>query len=272
MRLSTIAGFLAVVVFLGVAGCANPFKDSYMSSLERWPGGEVSRLLPVQGEAKLITSTSMKEDAQRMMENGYLLLGRSKFRDNQVDPARAREVAAEIGASIILFERQYSGTVTDAVPMSEWIPEREVTIREQGIVQGGPDMGQVYDREVTRTVRGEFRTTYVPQTTEYYDFAATYWGKLKPSIFGVLVTALDDEARQRIQSNRGVVIRAVVKNTPAFTADLLRYDVITRFAGEDITDPDQFFDTVVRNAGRKVDVEINRNGVVKTIPVQLVGE
>jgi len=46
----------------------------------------------------------MREDAQRMMENGYLLLGRSLFRSSQVDIAEARTVAREIGGARVKYD------------------------------------------------------------------------------------------------------------------------------------------------------------------------
>jgi len=83
---------------------------------------------------------------------------------------------------------------------------------------------------------------------------------------------LDDETRQKIQSNKGVIVQAVINDSPAFTADVLRHDVITKFADEAVINTDQFFDLVVRNSGRNVQVELNRNGELKTISVQLKAE
>jgi hypothetical protein len=250
--------------------CANPFHKSYKSSLERWPSGEADRLLPVEGQAKIVTSEDMRKDALRMMEDGYLLLGRSVFRSQEVDPELARKVATENNASVILVARKYADSVTEAVAMSEWIPEREIKTTESGVIQGGANAGQMWERERTTTIQGEFQTEYVPQTTDYYDYAATYWAKSKPPIFGVLVAATNEETRQQLQSNKGVSIRAVIRRSPAFQADLLRGDVITRFAGVEILDPDQFFDTVVENQGKQVDVEFVRNGETKTVSVLLL--
>jgi len=47
----------ASAILITIAGCSSSFKETYVSQLERWPGGEVSRLLPVQEKARLITST-----------------------------------------------------------------------------------------------------------------------------------------------------------------------------------------------------------------------
>ena len=256
-------------LLLLVAACSNPFKETYVSKLERWPSGQVDRLLPPEGEARLVTSLDIKGDAQRMFENGYLLLGRSTFRGTTVNFREATEVADDIGASVVMVEKKYAETVTESVPMSEWIPERTVTIKERGVITSGPDRGQTYENEKTKTLVGEFRTTYVPQTTEYYDFAATYWAKLKPSIFGVIVTELDAEARRSIESNRGVLVKAVIGDSPAFVADLLSGDVITAFGGEGITGPDQFFDLVLQNKGRTVTVNFSRGGVQKSVSAHL---
>lgn len=267
-RMSTVT--VTVLAALCAAGCSNPFRQSYKSSLERWPSGEASRLLPAEGPAKIVTSENMREDATRMMENGYLLLGRSRFQGPQVDPATALKQAKEVGASVVLLEKKYTTTITETVPMSEWIPPRDVKVREKVTIETGPNAGQTVEREVTRTIEGEFQTTHVPQTTDYYEYAATFWGKSKPPIFGVLVRALNTEEKQRIQSNRGVLIRAVIHGSPAFHADILRDDVITSFGGVPITDPDQFFDTVVENQGREVTVDVVRGTETKSFTLRLL--
>jgi len=260
---------IALVLTSLAAACGNPFHDTYQSSLERWPHGEASRLLPPEKEVQIVTSEKMKEDALRMMEDGYLLLGRSRFRGPYIDHGIARKQAKEIGASVVMIEKKHAETLTETVPVSEWIPGHQVTYTEKTVVQSGPNAGQVVQREVTRMVEGEFQTSYVPESVEYYDYAATFWGKSKPPIFGVLVQALTDEMRQALQTNRGVEIRAVLRNSPAYRADLLRGDVIIAFAGEPVLDVDQFFDAVVANQGKRVALEIRRDGQPMTMEIPL---
>lgn len=269
MKTSLRSISLCFFITLSLTGCSNLFKESYESNLERWPSGEVSRLQPFDGTVRLVTSTNMKNDALRMMENGYLLIGRSRFRSSYVEPEAARSLAQDIGASVVLFEKKYAETLTGTTPINEWIPEKEVVVKQIDVIRSGPDAGKVIEREVTRKIQGEFRTTYVPQSTDYYNFAATYWAKSKPPIFGVLVEALSDSLRQQIQSNKGVVVQAVINDSPAFSANILRHDVITKFADEEVINPDQFFDLVVHNSGRSIQAEINRNGELKTISIQL---
>lgn len=260
---SWLAALCAVAVMF--AGCAGDiFRQSYRSSLERWPSGELTRLEPFDGTVEIVTSTDMRGDARRMMEHGYLLLGRSKFRSAQIDPAAARQLAKELGASVVFVREQYATSVQESVPFEEWIPARQDTIKQTVIATQGPNAGKVVEQIIVRSMQGEYRTTYVPQTVDYFDYAATFWAKSIPPIFGVMVQRLDDEQRQQLQTNRGVVIAAVIRNSPAFHADLLRNDVIVRFNGTPVTDPDQFFDVVVASEGQTVEVEVVRNGESKT--------
>jgi C-terminal processing protease CtpA/Prc len=258
-----------IAMVLALAGCANPYREHYVSTLERWPSGVSTRLLPAAGPVEIVTSTDMRRDAVRMMENGYVLLGRSKFSSTNVDPDGARKQAEEIGAAVVVVSSKYANSVIQSVPMTEYIPPRQETYTESGYVHVTPDSGYWYDREMTRTIEGEFQTAYVPQTTDYYDYAATYWAKSKPPIFGVLVRELSTEQRQELQSNRGVLVRAVIKGSPAFAADFLRDDVITSFAGEVVYEPDRFFELVEAHQGQEVEVELVRRGEPRTVTVRL---
>lgn len=253
-----------------ILACAsnNAFKEKYQSSLERWPSGEVNRLLPSEGKVDIVTSTDTQRDAIKMMENGYLLLGRSKFRSQQVDADAAREVARELGASVVLLRKQYATTVQGAVATERWFPSSRADAPVTDPSRPEAPSAQTVDQNARATVQGEFRTTYVPQTIDYYDFAATFWAKSKPPIFGVLVEAPGPHIREKTGGS-GVVVRAVINDSPAASAGVLGGDVIVKFAGTDIGGTDQFFDTVVKNAGKEVDVDLLRGSDTKKLHLKL---
>jgi hypothetical protein len=252
-----VLGLLAIVMTAGCGG--NAFKDSYRSSLERWPNGEVGRLLPATGNVEIVTSNDIERDDLGMMESGYLLLGRSKFEGNEVNPDAAREVARDLGASVVLLKTEYARTVREAIPVERWAPMRR---EESAHVAGATGSG------AGLTIHGEFQTKFVRRPVAYYDYAATFWAKSKAPIFGVLVEA----QRAQVESDanrRGVVVRAVIADSPASSAGVRHDDVIVRFAGTEIVDPNQFFDTVVANKGRQVEVEIVRVSESKVQKLQL---
>jgi hypothetical protein len=232
------------------AGCAsNGFRETYQSSLERWPSGEVSRLVPRRGDVAILTSSNVERDEIRMMENGYLLLGRSRFQSPEIDPGAARSVATDLGASLVLVKTEYARTVEDAQPVERWVN-----------VHGDPSRSST-GAPSTRAMLGEFRTTYVRTPVSYYESAATFWAKSKPPIFGVLVEGTGQRTTSSDSygaptTGRGVVVRAVIVESPAAKAGIVRDDVIVSFGGTTITDPDQFFDTVVADKGRDVEVDV----------------
>lgn len=251
-----------LVLVAGLAGllaCANPYVDNYQNTLSQWPGGEASRLLPGTGPAKLVTSANMQADTLAMMENGFLLVGRSTFRSTVIDENMALKEAERLGASVVLVGKEYVNSVTQSVPVTTWIPPAQVTYTER--VTDNSSMPQRgYDRIVTKTIEGEYHTRYVPQNVDYYAYSATYWAKSKPPIFGVLVQALDDGEKKSIGSSKGVVVKAVIKGSPAFDADILCDDIIVQMDDAAVPDPDGFFDMVITNAGKPVALQIVRNG------------
>jgi S1-C subfamily serine protease len=62
-------------------------------------------------------------------------------------------------------------------------------------------------------------------------------------------------------------VRAVIHDSPAESVGVRGEDVIVRFAGTEITNADQFFDTVVANKGRAIEVELVRPTEAKSIKV-----
>jgi S1-C subfamily serine protease len=123
-----------------------------------------------------------------------------------------------------------------------------------------------------QTAEGQFQTTYVPVNTDYYEYSATFWAKVKPSPIGVLVDPLSEDQKKELQSNKGVVVDWVVRGTPAYNADVLKGDILVSLAGEEIQTPEQFFDIVYRHPGETVDLNLIREGQGKTLSLTLSKE
>jgi hypothetical protein len=266
----TLFGLSALLALaLLAAGCGNPYRKNYVSTVNKWPLNTPSRILPPSGAPKLLTSTDTKADALSMLENGYLMVGRASFRDSRIDEEQALEQAGKVGAAAVMVNNKFISTLTESVPVGEWIPDKYIRTTERSILQEGSATPQVYERESTTVIEGEYRTRYVNQNTDVYDYEATFWAKSKPPVFGVFVRELDDAAKAAIQSNKGVIVKAVVKDSPAFDSDILRGDVLVGLGGEEIRHPDQFFDLVARNGGKTVTVSLFRSNQKKTVKVKL---
>jgi hypothetical protein len=254
-----------------LAGCANPFRVNYQSTLDKWPGTKAMLMETPEADApKLITSQDMKKDIMTMLQNGYFLIGKAKFRSPPINEEQALAQAKAVGADAVFIKQDYVNTKTESIPITELLPDKTITTTETSMFQKDPSAPpSIYQRETSQTLEGESYVRYVPRSTDYYDYSATFWKKSKPQIFGVLVRALNDETKKRLQSNRGVMVKVVVNKTPAYNADILRDDIITQFAGEPVADPDDFFEKVNTYAGQTITVKIIRDGKPKDITLTL---
>jgi C-terminal processing protease CtpA/Prc len=229
-----------------------------------------SRVLKPEGEPKLVTSNNMKNDSHSLLEDGYVLLGRAKFRDPKLDESQAIEQGKSVGAWVILVSHQYVNTVTESVPFNQWTPDQTTVTEENAQIQHDPNKPPVtVQKQTVQTVQGQFQTTYVPVNMDYYEYSATFWAKAKPSPIGVLVEPLSDDQKKQLQTNKGVVVEVVIRGTPAYEADVLKGDILTSLADEQIQTPDQFFDIVARHRGETVNLILSRDGQAKTLSLTL---
>ncbi len=258
------------LILLFASGCENPYHKNYLSTIQKWPGGVASRVLKPEDEPKLVTSNNMKSDSHSLLEDGYVLLGRAKFRDPKLDESEALEQAKAVGAWMVLVSHQYVNTVTESVPFSQWTPDQTTVTEQTAQIQRDPNKPPVtLQNQTVQTVQGQFQTTYVPVNMDYYEYSATFWAKAKPSPIGVLVEPLTDDQRKQLQTNKGVMVEVVIRGTPAYEADVLKGDVLMSLADEQIQTPDQFFDIVGRHQGEPVILILVRDGQAKTLSLTL---
>jgi C-terminal processing protease CtpA/Prc len=250
-------------VFLAFAtsGCVNPYIRNYEPAMPKNTRSENVTLLPTpSGQARLVTSQDLKADALKMRENGYILLGRSKFQASPINEKLALDQAQKIGADVVMVAHKFVATKTESLPMSTYIPGQQSEQTENVVIQNGTDKPKVISRTVTTTTQGEYQTNYVEQSTDYYDYSASYWTVAKKPTFGVYVRALDDATKVELGTQKGVQVRVVVKDSPAYEADILEGDVLLSLQNEAIRDPDQFFSLVDKYAGQTVSVLVYRSG------------
>jgi len=259
----------SVIVFLIgllLTGCAaNGFVKYYQ---DRTGGADLTKapvIFPT-GDPKLFAGGNPDADAQRMLENGYVLIGISTFNGANVNMNDALVQAKSVKAELVLTYSQHTGTRTGVLPLT--LPNTQTsTTNLSGNISGSGGYRSFYGNANTTTYGTQ--TTYMPYSVERYDYLAAYWLKRKPPAFGVHVRALPPELRQQIASNKGVLVNAVVNNSPAFRCDILKGDVLRKIGDVEIYDSNSFGQAVNRFAGQKVTVEIFRDGKELQKEVQL---
>jgi C-terminal processing protease CtpA/Prc len=251
---------------LGLAACAsNPYRDTYTSQLsDKVPLGEPASLLPAQAEPQLLSSQDMKADAIKLLEQGYRPIGRSKFQGTHVDASAAVEQARAVGADVVVVRERFLATNTYAQPVGDWTPDRQIVTDNTTVTRnqaaGSPDQVQTQTQQSVTTIEGEYQVHYEPVSYDTYEQTASYWRRAPAPTLGLLVSELGDAERKAIQSNKGVLVKAVVRKSPAFLADCFRGDIVRQLGDHEVLGADDFFEAVQAQAGKSVALVLWRDG------------
>lgn len=264
------------------AGCAtleNPYSKWYQ---DRTGGIDITKspavILPT-GEPQIFSGNDVDKDAQKMFEDGYNLLGFSSFNAGEVDRGKLIAQARKVKAEIVVFYSQYTNTLSGVVPLT--LPDNHtMTTTYSGM---GNTNGNIYGSgggwasyhgtsnafgQATTTIY-DTKTTYIPYSQNRYDYMASYWIKMKKPIFGVMAVDLTSEQRTKIGTNKGAFVNIVVKDSPAFIADIFKGDIITKLNDDDVVDAKTLQVMETANMGKKVSLTIIRDDKTLTKEVQL---
>ncbi|MCD6246730.1 PDZ domain-containing protein, partial [candidate division WOR-3 bacterium] len=97
-------------------------------------------------------------------------------------------------------------------------------------------------------------------------------GKIERGYMGIYPQNLTDDLAKafNLDNTNGIIVRDIVKNSPAEKAGLKSGDIIIVYDGKDVKDANQFSMLVADTPiGKKVPVTIIRNGRKKTIRVKI---
>jgi hypothetical protein len=259
---------LCVLIAAFLQGCATPYAQFYQ---DRSGGVDVAKndsFIIQSGAPRLIRGASLEEDFVRMHEDGYSLLGISTFNAAQVNENGAIDQAKKVQASIVIVYSKYSGTVSGVMPMTT-PNNRTSTTNLTGTAYGSSGGYANYSGVATTTTYGT-QTTYVPYAINRADYFASYWIKIKPPVFGLLIKPMTQEVIKKIGTNKGVLVDAVIKGSPAFDVDILRGDVLSKMGESYVYDGDSFHQAVRMNEGNEINLLLYRDGreIKKTVKLR----
>ncbi len=266
-----------IVIALLLIGCARPYTLYYhdMSKGRQ----DTSFFIYATEEPKLFRGTDPKADGLKMLEDGYFLLGYSSFTGPQFNENQAIEQAKQVKASVVVVYSKFLDTRSEIQPVV--IPDiKTSTSSAQGTAygsaygSGGYASGSATAFGTGTSTTYGTKTLYQTRTIDRFEQGATYWVKVKPGLLGALPINLPPEVRQKIGSNKGVLVIAVVKQSPAFSADILRGDIIKKVNNIEIIDLKQCIETMVPNAKKKVTITLLRDGkeIVKEVKLNPLPE
>lgn len=245
---------LLITVCLVFSGCANPYSQFYTN----FTGGknildDPTFIIPTD-KPKLFAGTNIESDKKRMLEDNYWQLGYSSFNAGEVNQNVALQQAVKIHADTVIAYSTYTNTVLGSMPMT--VPNTQTSYHSGSIYGSG---GGFANYSGSSTTYGT-QTTYMPYSIRRYDYYASFWIKCKPPRLGIIFDDLADELRQKVETNKGAYIFAVVKDSSAFNSDLLAGDVIRRVNGIEVIDRLHLQNWLKETNPSVIEFEIFRNG------------
>lgn len=254
--------YWSVVIVLWIIGCARPYAKYYHDLIR---GMDTSNLIFTTEEPILFQGTNLEADTLKMVEDGYALIGYSSFIGPKFNENQAIYQAKQLKASVVVVYSKYFDTKSGIRPLvlpdvKTSVSSGQATAYGSAFGSGGYASGSATAYGTGTTTTYGTKTIYTPYSIDRFEQGATYWVKVKRSLFGALVNDLPSELRQKTGSNKGVLVIAVVKGTPAFSADILRGDVIKKVNNTEILDRNHFAVTILANANKKVNITILRDG------------
>jgi hypothetical protein len=204
-----------------------------------------------------IGSTETSTLIDRYARKGFAFIGHSSFnsgREERIDSAidLAKELHADL---VVIVDPRYTGSQTTAVPITT--PTTTTSFSTGSATAYGPNgVVNAFGSGTTTTIGSV--TNMVPVTIHRMDYSAAFFVKMKVR-FGAFFRDLNDEERQKLQTNKGAAIRLVVDNSPAFKADFLVGDIITSINGNKVESSRALLSSLESQTNQAVKFEIIRN-------------
>jgi len=247
--------FVTGAVVLLVGACVSPSPSLFSEYYYDQTGGVDITTYPVidlsRDEPKLYLRTDVEQDIQSMLENGYILVGYSSFNAANIDESGAVAQARKVRASVVLTYSHYTDTVSEEIPFTQPDIQASTTQLRSGVFGSGG------------------YAAYSGNAVRRSDYLATYWVKLKPPIFGTRLDDLTAEMSKQLGANTGMLVQAVIKDSPAFRAGLQKGDILYRIGLVGIDNNKAYEDALKIYRGELVNVVIYRDGKEISKQIQL---
>ncbi len=223
-------------------GADNPYAKNYVAR----PGVQGSTR---QGEPRVFRGVDKDADYQRLLEDGFDMLGTSSFQDTVVPVQQLVAQEKNVGADISLVYTLALTKVPDSLRLQQAKEEAALSHAEQeqtNIEQGAPD------------------TQRLPVSQLFYEYYATYWVKLAPPVLGLHVQDHPTDS-----DKPGLPIVAGIKGSPAAAAGFLKGDVVLKIGDVEAKSGDVLVQEVRANVGKKVEITFLREDLLMQKEVQL---
>ena len=232
MLMSLLAMGTLLVATKLFAADANLYEKNYKAQ-------NTGNLISLQAnpDTKIYVSNHKDEDNISMLESGYDMMGSSGFEGSGVLPELALQHAKAIKADTVLIYKKYGSAVNSA---------SKIDLIREAAKKGA----EIDDKDLK-------------EEAIQYNYYASYWAKLPTPLLGVHIIKLAsrDADTEQVVEKKGLKVLAVIKDSPAAKAGLLRGDVLLKISDVELNKPEELSPLVRRLQGQDVVIEYARNDV-----------
>lgn len=213
----------ALGAVLALSGCAGGYSTFYQPTPL---AGVVPRY---EGEPQIrAAGADTNSEVLELASQGYSLIGTASFNGTAQSRLSVTLQAKKVGASLVLTGARYTNTINSTLQLQT--PTSSTTYSNgQATVTG-------YGGVATGNYRGS-STTYGTQTTNVpisiarYDQMALFFAPTPHTGIGLTMANIPANAVAQYGTAQGAIVKAVVRGSPAFKADVLPGDLITTING-----------------------------------------
>ncbi len=199
-----------------------------------------------------------------MYEDGYAIVGFSSFSGPSINADKAKKQAKRIKAEIVIYTSSYERTRSGGMPMM--MPNNTTTTMNANVYGSGGVGGFGGTANTYGTT-----PVVVPFSVDSYHTTAYYFSRVRPEKigWGLRWNTLTPEQARAVGTNKAMVVYAVVRNSPAFDADIFPGDIILTVGGRDVSSPERSSQVKADFAGQTVPIELIRDGQPKTLQIAI---
>ena len=213
MNIRPLLNLCATCATALLAGCASGPTHTFYK-----PTGRTDVQL-FKSDAALIQSDDLRSDVGRYFSDGYVLVGTSDYNGSYPKMSELTAQAKRVGASVVVFNGKYIGTITGVSSFSLPNPSQTVTSQSSGNVYGYGGSAS-YSSTTTTTVPGGYTQYQVPYAIDRYVVHEAFLGKRlesfqkPPALFGLKPTPLSpaQEAADRLAETQAQTIVGLIKS------------------------------------------------------------
>lgn len=246
-----------------LAGCASGYQSTYRAATGMTPERIAAlRATPPLAEPLVERTSGKADDAffNAYNRRGYGVIGVASFTSSRGESdAAAIKQARAVGADLVVIaEPVHRGSSTTHIPLTLPTTTTAYTSGTATVYGSGGTATAVGNS--TTTIHAT-QTSIIPVTVNHTGYGAAFFIKQR-LVLGVNTRALNDEERAQLQTNKGLVIRAVVDGSPAYEADLLVGDIILSIDSHVVTTPESMNTLLDTKRGQSVNIKLSRQGKV----------